>query len=698
MSFLNTAMLWGLTALAVPIVIHLLNRRRFRRVPWAAMRFIKVSVEQNQRRMKLEDMLLLLLRCVLVALLALLVARPVMEGLTGVPGSKVAAAIVIDNSASMGPREGEGSRLQLAREAARAIVDRLPQGSSVAVSGAFRPDEATADRDLTLARIGNVPQTHRHADLLLALEEAARALEGQSAAEKELYLVTDGHAEEWGSFSAMEARLRELAVGTRVHLVMVGTPAQGNLGISRLAPAAALPAVNQPFRIDVDVTNYGESPALGVPVRLLVDCQPVGEPWVIEQLNAGSSESATLYATLPSAGSHRVTVALEGDGVPFDDERTVIIRGVDEVRVLLVDGDPGTEARESETFFLRHALAPVSDEMWGVYPVKPSIVLASDLANEALGRYHAVVLANVADIPLAFADRLATYVEAGGGLVIFPGGNLRPESYNTLLHSKHALLPISFTESDGSGARARSVVPTETNPLGLDGDLLAAAKFLQAVGVEAGDRDHRLMLRYDDGSPALIESEFGLGKVFVFTSTADLAWNDFAIRPAFVPFVNRLLGGIVQNRGSSLNVEVGEPLRHRLDAALAGREATVFEVGDPEALGQLTRLSGVEGSSLLEFDECHRGGAYQATVDGRPDPLLFAARPSVRESSLALLGGEQVDRLGESVSVVSWTAGSSAADLGAHRNGSELWWPILMIVLALAAIEIVLAQWFSRPK
>ncbi|MCH2330736.1 MAG: hypothetical protein MK312_04285, partial [Roseibacillus sp.] len=126
--------------------------------------------------------------------------------------------------------------------------------------------------------------------------------------------------------------------------------------------------------------------------------------------------------------------------------------------------------------------------MRGVYPVKPSIVLASDLANEALGRYHAVVLANVADIPLAFADRLATYVEAGGGLVIFPGGNLRPESYNTLLHSKHALLPISFTESDGSGARARSVVPTETIPLGLDGELLAAAKFLQAVGVEAGDR------------------------------------------------------------------------------------------------------------------------------------------------------------------------------------------------------------------
>ena len=125
MNFLNQALLWGIAAISVPIIIHFLNRRRFRRVPWAAMRFLKVSVEQNQRRMKLEDWILLFLRCALVALLALLMARPVMEGLSGMPGSKVAAAIVLDNSASMGSREGEGTRLTLAREAAHASISRV---------------------------------------------------------------------------------------------------------------------------------------------------------------------------------------------------------------------------------------------------------------------------------------------------------------------------------------------------------------------------------------------------------------------------------------------------------------------------------------------------------------------------------------------------------------------------------------------
>ena len=91
MTFLNPALLLGLFAVAVPIIIHLLNRRRFRRVPWAAMRFLKVSVEQNQRRMKIEDFILLLLRCAMVALLALALARPVVEALRGaLPGSQVA--------------------------------------------------------------------------------------------------------------------------------------------------------------------------------------------------------------------------------------------------------------------------------------------------------------------------------------------------------------------------------------------------------------------------------------------------------------------------------------------------------------------------------------------------------------------------------------------------------------------------------
>ena len=196
MNFLNQALLWGMAAISIPVLIHLLNRRRYRRVPWAAMRFLKISVDQNQRRMRLEDWILLLLRCAVVALLASLLARPVLEGVSGVPGSKVAAAIIVDNSASMGYQEGGVTPLALAREAAHELLSGLPQGSPVVVGDVFRAHEASADHEFARARIDAITQTERHADLILATKEAIGALEGQAVVDRELYVITDGHAEE----------------------------------------------------------------------------------------------------------------------------------------------------------------------------------------------------------------------------------------------------------------------------------------------------------------------------------------------------------------------------------------------------------------------------------------------------------------------------------------------------------------------
>lgn len=688
-----------MAAISIPVLIHLLNRRRYRRVPWAAMRFLKISVDQNQRRMRLEDWILLLLRCAVVALLASLLARPVLEGVSGVPGSKVAAAIIVDNSASMGSQEGGVTRLALAREAAHEILSGLPQGSPVVVGDVFRAHEASADHEFARARIDAITQTERHADLILATKEAIGALDGQAVVDRELYVITDGHAEEWGSLAALGGRFSDITAGVRVQLITVGSSLNANLGISRLTPAAALPAVDQPFRIDVDVTNFGEAPVIRVPVKVLVDGQASGNPWIIEELGPGRSETATLYTALPGPGYHRVTVALEGDKAPFDDRQTVVMRARDEVNVLLVDGEPGAEDRDSETFFLREALAPVPPAERSSYPVKPRVVSGSNLEAEALDRYEAVVLANVADVSLAFADRLARFVEKGGGLVVFPGGNFRPESYNALLCRRHGLLPASFVPREGDiGPRTRSLIPAETNPLSLERDLLAGVKFRQIQRLQLGEGDYRVNLRYDDGQPALVESNYGQGKVFVFTSSADLAWNDFAVRPAYVPFVSRVLGGIVPSRENNLNVAAGDPVRYRLDARLVGRDATVYELEDPESLGRLTELSGDDGVSLLEFDRTDRAGPYQVTIAGEPEPLLFSVRPSERESSVALLGDEQLARLGDSVTVSRWASNGKAASLEMDRQGAELWWPLLLVVIALAAVEMTLAQWFSRSK
>src|SRR6185369_12499441 len=105
--FLNPVMLFGATAVSVPIIIHLLNKRKFDHVQWAAMRFIQASVEQNQRRIELEDIILLILRCLILLFLAFALARPTMQRSTGwIGGASVNAVVVVDNSYSMGASDG----------------------------------------------------------------------------------------------------------------------------------------------------------------------------------------------------------------------------------------------------------------------------------------------------------------------------------------------------------------------------------------------------------------------------------------------------------------------------------------------------------------------------------------------------------------------------------------------------------------
>src|SRR5262249_36952249 len=134
MSFLKPIMLAGLASSAVPIIIHLLNRRKFQKVVWAAMRFLRISVEQNQRRMRIEDMILLALRCLLLILLALALARPaILSNASDVFGqSKVTGVILLDNSYSMGVSDGTQTRFDKARKAAEQALASMPAGSATA--------------------------------------------------------------------------------------------------------------------------------------------------------------------------------------------------------------------------------------------------------------------------------------------------------------------------------------------------------------------------------------------------------------------------------------------------------------------------------------------------------------------------------------------------------------------------------------
>ena len=333
MSFLNPLLLFGMAAVSVPIIIHLLNRRRFKKVVWAAMRFVQISVEKNKKRMDMEDLILLALRCLLLLLLALALARPAWrDSAAGAFGlAKVTSVILLDNSGSMGMSDGVETRFEQARKAAEQIIDAMPAGSSVAVylaSDTAKPLLPEPTHDLNLARkvVREAQLSDRATEMFQPLETAVDTLKGRAAIQKEIYLITDGQNTGWSQLGDIQTLLTRAAdsgkkENLQTHLVLVGRKGERNLGITDLSLASGLSPVNRPLRFEIAVANTGSTKVENIKVSVQVDDDATADSVVIPEVPAGQTRNASLFARLRTEGWHAVTAKIGQDQLPFDDQR-----------------------------------------------------------------------------------------------------------------------------------------------------------------------------------------------------------------------------------------------------------------------------------------------------------------------------------------------------------------------------------------
>lgn len=748
MSFLNPIMLAGLIAVSVPIIIHLLNRRRFQKVVWAAMRFLKTSVEQNQRRMRVEDMILLALRCLLLALLALALARPaILSNANDFLGqSKVTGVIILDNSQSMGMSDGAATRFDKAKRAAEQALDSMPAGSATAVflasdvvQGAI--PEPTFDLNLARKTLREAPLTDRASDVFPALQKALDTLSGRLALRREVYLITDGQAAGWRQLTEIQRALERTRTEIKTHVILVNEHEEKNLAVTELRLASGLSPAKQPLRFEAKVSNLGKEEARNTRVSLAVGGEQPTDEFTIDSLAAGATKSVTMFAKLREAGFHSLTARIAEDRQPADDRRTVAVRAIKEVKVLLVDGEPGNEPRDGETFFLQHALVPVSQEAAPDYFIKSASITAPELSQARLDDYDAVVLANVSDFGETTLKAFENYLRRGGGLMIFPGGRVNVNFYNEQLFRRLKLLPAEFGAARGQAETEDKFVTLQEkdydHPI-VDiwndpgSGKLGSARFFKfyelkpaALGgsEEAGKRGSedsrsptpslprsrlaeasdagppRVVLKYADGTPAVVERPWGLGRVVQFSSTADTAWNDLPVRLAWVPLLHRALGSIVQRQDEGLNIRVGEKFVRRVPAEYLDKDATFFKPRQTDVVRELRRVELAGGWPTLQFEQTDLAGLYDAKLGDPGLTLKFAAQSDPGESSLDELTPAQLTTLRNVANIVPWSPNLSLKGMVEKgRTGVEFWLPIIIVCLLLAAAETFLGQWFSRSK
>lgn len=718
--FANSLLLWGSLAASLPIIIHLLNRRKFQETTWAAMRFLMAAVRKNRRRVQLEQWLLLAVRTLVILLAALAMARPFLEsaGLPLVAGQRTHHVVVIDASLSMAYRPAESNRFEIAKRQAVELVRAARRGDAVSLVLMADPPrvvvgDPSPQLDEVVREIENLAGAHTRADVPATFEVVERVLASSEIPRKSVAVYTDLQAANWRSGAAddaLKANIAKLeARKARSILVDVGKDNAENRSIVDMELNTRVVTVNTPFTVRVVARNHGPSVVRDARVRFLVDGQIVNER-VLEEWPVGEDAPLAFTHTLVSPGDHVLEAMIEDDPLDVDNRRRLVVAARESLRVLLVDGDARSGGFESETDYLAEAVNPETESNDPVSAIRPEIVNESQFSARDLAPYDAVVLCNVAQFTERETAVLDAYLRLGGGLVLFTGDQVLVENYNRVLHDEgRGLLPVEIVGVAGDpGARNESVA---FDPLEFRHPLVASfagasdAVVAGLTGVRTWRRHQlrvpegspaRVALAFTSGEPAVVEAPRGRGRVYVVATSADAQWTNWPLHPSYPPVMEQLVLLAASSRFEARNVEVGEPLDMSLPARAEGLEARVAR---PDSESASVRVAADADVGVFRYDATELAGVYDMRL-GPPVPVeaRFAVNPDPIESDTAKLDEAALRQLlpdWDFVYVGQSSGGAAEAAAAASRRG-ELHRPLLWGVLVLLLLETVLAWKFGH--
>jgi Aerotolerance regulator N-terminal/von Willebrand factor type A domain len=428
-----------------PIIIHLLNRRRFKVIEWAAMDFLREAMQRNRRIMQIRDILLLLLRTAAVLLFGLALAQPFFATREEEFNDRqpLHAVIVVDNSLSMAYEALDGNLLAKAKDRARQLIDKLPAGSKMSIIPACGGRDWTLDpygtKENALEALDKIEIVDRSASLVRAVNEAKRASEAAPELAKRIVFISDQQQLNWRDLRNADL-LKDLPA---MQVVDVAPAEWENTWIADLRVQDGLADVETPTTVIVEIEHRGSTARRDVQVTLSMGETVLGEKTVTIEPGLGGKEVdfEVVFNALPQLPEPDKPVfvplraSLAPDRLAADDERHLAVPVVASLPVVFVDqygadGEDLIQSKVGETRPLRKLLAPKTSRTDAPRQlVKVRHIALADLTQDVLSDARLVVLAGIQD-PGDSVPLLRQYVQQGGRLVIAAGAAFDPSAWN----------------------------------------------------------------------------------------------------------------------------------------------------------------------------------------------------------------------------------------------------------------------------
>ena len=620
--FLNPWMLLGAAAIASPILIHLLNKRRFKIVEWAAMDFLFQADKKNRKRVQLENFILLALRCLAMLLVALMLARPFLpSSLTSFvqKSQKIERVLLVDDSLSQSVPRGNSTAFDDTKVSIKEMLSGFANSSDtedwLTVMLASNPENPVlANEPLTMATLATLGESvdrltcvDRGVDYPVALDRVSRYLTGQrEAGGRALYVFSDLRQRDWNVETDSETAPNKLlaAIGDAVegcYVVDTGDDNDQNLSVVSVRPLE-FPIAGKVIPFEVMVKNNGSQNVEQVRVLFQVnEGQPEYE--TIANLAPGRSEVLEFRYVFPASAAseledslnelnqngkaaltnYRVLAqidrqslgqdGLKADQLVADSESLYAARVSDGVSVLLVDGASSSVSERSDTHYLRALDVPGAG-------LKVTTITPADLETVSLSDYRVIFLCNMDEASMPRVRSLERWVDSGGGLVIMPGDRVRAQTFNDAFYREGAgLSPVKLQTIEGDPSLGQWVnfeVDPQVHPalqVVLESEATSVSKidvfmwWESIVTSELLGKTVSVPLRLTDqaNSPAMVDRIFGKGRVVFFAFPADADWSMWPTGGTFVPITLGLIDEFVGGASESSVVQAGGKIRYPVD-------------------------------------------------------------------------------------------------------------------------------------
>lgn len=688
MTFLNPAVLIGLLAAAIPVIIHLLNLRKLKKIEFSTLAFLKELQKNKIRKIKIKQWLLLVLRVLIVLFIVMAFARPALRGLSiagTTSAAKTSAVFIVDNSFSMSVLGQNGSYFNQAKDLTRRIIEQLKEGDEAAILFLSEDDQQitlTNDFNQLINRLNQSELSFIKGDLHKSITLAAQLVNKSNNFNREIYLLTDFQRNIFPQ-DELKTDLSELLnENVKLYSFLMAEKKVFNLAVDEIKSANQIFEKDKPIIFNATVSNYSEQDVQNGVISVFVNQKRVTQKSF--DVDAGKSVLPNIDAVADTTGFVEVVAEIESDDIEQDNKRFVSVFIPDKISALIISDDLASQR------FLKLALQTIDKQK-----LKLEERNSNQLGGVQLNNYDVVFICT--DNITQGNEKLIQYLKDGGSLFIIPQINTDINRLNNLLRQLNLPLANGF-----AGKLNDKTLSVQFDKVDFNHPIfLNLFKKEEKKNIESPLINYFLkystqgkgtnIITLTDGSSFLSEFKQGKGEVFLFNTSFDLSWSNFPLKTIFAPLIIKSVHYLSQKENQQNNIIAGTPLTIDLNRI----NSTQFKVVRPDSTTEIINVD-LTNQKYFDYRNTNLAGFYKI-YSGNEIVDNIAVNSDKSESNPVYADENDFNKYLEMIKFkgkkININKEINPVDaINQARFGSELWRLFLLIAILLAILEMTIAR------